>query len=403
MHSRSRLASIVILCSAVVLVFNVGCPLGGLPDLRTPIALDEAMDSESFVGGNDERLVFMSTDYEGLPTVTPWDLLTGGIDLTSIEDSFDVRPTIRVSTVDPDSLGVTLLTGIDGGDEWGSMSDGRWLAWTNMMDVDDDAVHVLDLESGTKTEYFGGRGNGFWMRALENGRLILDSSVGSDVYVIVLDLSSGEASLLPTDVADFDQVIVHGDWLAMSYEPSPDVPPASVDDLLDHSVSPSANIDLINLSTGQSRTITGVDSYPYLFLTDTQVFWTHLEDQTTTVRAQDLAGGQTQDILTFADTDDETVYMNDVCTSGIILNRSLGSYDLFGYYHELYELHTPDGRTITVLDYAPAQSWDNLMSPIWPSMRCVGTVIVYQDPDSGAWVVFDPTTETRRPVQPFAQ
>lgn len=238
------------------------------------------------------------------------------------------------------------------------------------------------------------------MTALENGRLVLPFSTGPDTYVIVLDLASGEASLLPTGITNYDQLAVHGDWLAMSYHPPLDSPPTSVDDLLAHSGPESANIDVINLSTGESRTIVGVDEYTSLRLTGTRVLWTHVEDQTTTIRAQNLAGGQTQDLLTFTQADDETVYIQDVGAPGIILNRSVYPDDFSS--HELYELHTPDGRAITLLDYTYGDSWESL-NPIWPSPQFVGTAILYHDPDSRDWVLFDPATETRRTVKPFAQ
>jgi hypothetical protein len=398
MRPGCTLANVVMLCSPLFLVSAAGCPWGGLPDLGATISLDEAMDSESFVGGNDERLVFVSTDYEGLPTVTLWDLITGSVDVSSIEDSFNVLPTIRASTVDLGSLEVTPLSGVSIDTEWGSLSDGRWLAWTSIQDAHDDAIHVLDLDSGTQTEYFAGYGGSLWTTALENGRLILGSHIGPDMYVIVVDLASGQASLLPTEVTNYDQLAVHGDWLAMSYEPPLDPPPASVDDLLARDPTQSANIDVINLATGEHVTITGVDSYPSLALTDTQVLWTRFDDPVTTVRAQDLAGGQMQDLLTFTEANDESVYIEDAGAPGIILNRSAYPDDFSS--HELYELHTPDGRTITILDYTYGESWDNL-SPIWPSMRFVGQEILYRDPDTRDWVLFDPTTGDRRTVRPF--
>jgi hypothetical protein len=36
-------------------------------------------------------------------------------------------------------------------------------------------------------------------------------------------------------------------------------------------------------------------------------------------------------------------------------------------------------------------------------VQFVGTVILYFDPDSGDWVVFDPTTDRRRTVRPVAR
>ena len=87
---------------------------------------------------------------------------------------------------------------------------------------------------------------------------------------------------------------------------------------------------------------------------------------------------------------------------GLILYRSSYTPDVF-VPREVYELYTPDGRTLPILDFAFTLDWPIFADPIWPDMKFVGSLIIYRDPTSGDWVIYDTATQSHQTVNPFAQ
>lgn len=359
-----------------------------------PEALDEYLDFEAVIGGSNEAVVFHKADFPSREIWNAFSLLW----LVSGGDPFErFTPTLTTAVVDT-ATGLATLVNLDMSWEENPVSDGRRIVWG---DADEDVVRVYDVSTGQTASVLAGAGA--LPQVVAGDYLIAVTGWDAGAAIIALNLVTGEPFTLETGDAVFTTAcdgttlaVQFSSWPEIGDDAEADVPPALG----------SSSIDVIDLRTRFRRTIytteqAGVSS---LVVTRGRVIWLEsivdgdaFENARFVVRSHTVASGA-DEVLMEIDADFSgfsgvvPAYLG---PSGVVMMTLTG--DEFTS-HVAYELRTYDGDVHPLFEGGFGLGSLPFPSFPWPA----GELVVYRDPATGSWVIYDPATRSRRSVTPFA-
>lgn len=376
----------IVFCFAAICA-STGCALifAGLPDAIPVFAQDSDFE---IIGGDSERVLIARTDY-----------------------SQEFEEFTRVASVDLRSLqSEVVLTDVNSS-VWSMRSDGSWVVWLDHS-ADDLLIRAHDLRDGTEALYMveppidGSLG----LVQVDRGRLLVevddwDSNISA---LVVVDLATGDQTTFgPFTLADgwLNSVTLSGDLLVTRVFPEIEAGTQDLDTLL-----AGANLDLVNLSTGeQSTLVSDVGSKPWAFnatlIANDQVIWVEqdIDRRLAEVRSYDLQTGEIDTLLDY-DTSDfsDTVLFLGGGDDGLLFTRN--EYEpptpplfLDGSEVEKYILWSFDGQAKTLFEITTGHQ--RLGST---PLEYVGHFVVYRHPFDGDFVIYDVKTQSQRRVDPFA-
>ncbi len=304
---------------------------------------------------------------------------------------------------------------------WGEFgtADGRWVVLQNSSVP---GLYTVDLNSGSPANVFdaldGTRAR--QVLGLNAGRLLLQT-FGADTEqwsLAVVDLATGERTELGAEYAQYGAI--DRQWVALLYTPGlpPQVPldggePVPGSEVPpDDAASPESRIDLINLADGTRTTIaSGLVGASASVLANDHVVWRESsfsqnadmsapQDYRITLRAYDLQTGQTAEITQLNGTAGgvaPSVSFGAVGAAGIVISHVESSSNQLNR-HVRNELRGWDGSTVVIQEFDA--SYQN---PGYYEMAPAIVVprVIYREPYTGEWSVYDSTTQERATISPF--
>lgn len=377
-----------------------GCP--------SPEAFNAAMDTEMLAGGNDQRLVFTRMDAPDFPAIDPLAFLIDPEKAAAAlgELSNEYLPAFQTVVVDVASLQVSPLTEVLPNGYAFPLTDGDWLAW---QDLETGIVHTYHLATGQKGEISTDLqdGNGY-LSQLKDGKLLIELGPGGQMLLLLVDVATGEQTLIGGNVSP-GRAMLGEDALLLQYYPALPGMTDAPTELENVSIEEAlrTNIDLFDLATGQSRTlVTGIQRGQLTGFVGGKIAWTETsaDGATTTIKLYDPNTGQTQDLYQFTSvsTPEESTSINAAGEMGVLFGLYSNSEEGMTM-RQVWELHRPDGSKDTILDSTQTfRPFDfTSIPPVYAMPTIVGKLIVYQDPGTRDWILYDPATQTRRSVNPF--
>jgi predicted DNA-binding protein with PD1-like motif len=380
--------------------FIAGCP--GL-DLE---ALDKSLDQQLVLGSNAQRAILEHADFptEQLASLGPlWFLnMEGALD--------QLQPTVSFAVLDLESGQATVLNlAVDANAV--VVADGDRAAW---VDRAAGAVVVQTIATGATNTYLAGQvDESLDVLSLVGDLVLLGgySDVSSSVHV--LHLASGADSTLGAGENGSVYAVTDGRYIAVDCDTYPTQG-------IDENAAPGAwltstSIELIDTATGDSATIVPAteESVTLLGIAAGRVVLGRYTDLVTdgdvpqarqVVQVYLIAGGQTETLFESeaAATPDSMLYPVQAGQAGVLLMGMIGDEESFAIS---YRLQTWGGQTQAILDSAiefPGRSASRFSFPDFPMAALAGRFVLHEDVDNGGWVIYDPVTQTRRAVQPFA-
>lgn len=381
---------------------TAGCP-GGWPD---PGTLSAALEYETTIGGNENRVVLMKQEYPELPPFNWWEIILNPAAVAEKLESLDESaflPTTRLVMVDLDSLTLTPLTHEDIAVQpyfWGE-TDGRWLVW---QEDDSDGVHVLDLETAARSVVMQDT-QSIWIDQIEDGWLLAKVSRGLGVILLARNLASGDELNLLVNPAGWGASI-SGSRMAVQYFPDPfeDEDPGIVEvNTDDLAALLESNVDVLDLETGERQTVlTGLSDGKSARIGG-EILWIEQygDGGMTSLEAYNLQTDETT-TMTLPPLPDPSAerYLEDVGPIGVLVSTCWYSEN-GSESHELWELWTPEGTVQTVLDHSQSYDSFSLDDSVAPWPEIVGSRLIYHDPQTADWVLYDPATGSGQAVRPF--
>jgi hypothetical protein len=375
---------------------------GGCNQYLSALLLVSQVEGDPFVtktviGGDEARLMFLRTPPpEGYNPLLP---LFGAPVALGVAETWPL-PKNDLVAVDLRTLALEpILTDFEASMYW-PVSDRRWLAWADHLEK---TLRVRELESGSESRFLEGQAEAGAVQplALDAGRLVVSASgSGSSAeQLVVIELPTGEQNtvatfesyaLLPGDI------VLEGDLLAFPVHAASE--PEGQD-----SLSVETHIDLIDLDTGERRTIATDTVGGPLGIVGGRVFW--VVESTGTglaeVRGYDPQTGETATILTFdTETDGRQTYAVDIGEPGLLLSSVGNDASSLGGQTEAYVLQRLDGTSTTFYEYT--YSLAGLPFYAEPP-EFVGSFVVFRDAYNGDYWVFDAVTGTQRQLEPFPE
>jgi len=375
---------------------------GGCNQYLSALLLVSQVEGDPFVtktviGGDETRLMFLRTPPpEGY---NPLLALFGAPAALAVAETWPL-PKNDFVTVDLRTLALEpILTDFEASMYW-PVSDGRWLAWADHLE---EALRVREFESGNESRFLEGQAEAGAVQplALDAGRLVVSAPgpESSAEQLVVIELPTGEqntvaslegGALLPGDV------VLEGNLLAFPVHTASE--PEGQD-----SLSVDTRIDLIDLDTGERRTIATDTVGGPLGIVGGRVFW--VVESTGTglaeVRGYDPQTGETETILTFdTETDGGQAYAVDIGEPGVLLSSVRYDASSLGGQTESYVLQRLDGTSTTLHEY----TYSLADVPFYAEPPgFVGSFVVFRDAYNGDYYVFDSVTGTKRQLEPFPE
>jgi hypothetical protein len=376
---------------------------GGLPD-------DPAMRTQ-LVGGNDKLLVF--------------------VQLKGPRDAF-----LRVQEpgFDPVAAGVSTevtVVGVAGGvlqrfelpfaHEWAA-SDGRWV----VLDDSWGRVYAVDLNSGGTDNVFVAPDGAVSTQilGLDAGRLLAQTYVrgATEGWVVsVLDLTTGERTDLRSEYELSGAI--NGDRVALLFDSAVPVPvPLDTGQIALGSGGPpdvtdrQTRIDLIDLADGSSDTIaSGATALNNVAVFGERVTWQESslplvldpsipQDDHVVLHAYDVQTAQTTTVLEFTNSANsqppyDYTTVGAVGEAGVVVSHQLTtSTSPTAPQHYREDLQGWDGRTTMIQEYdqTPRKIAWYATSP-----AIIGQRVVYREPFTGEWFVYDASSQERTSLGRF--
>jgi len=408
---------------ALVFVFGLtagtGCDpvtgaLLGLPGGFELFPPPEAMEERLILGGTAERVIIARTANpewaEGLEELEEFDPLRPWEFWEKIEEFEDVEyepPETEVVAVNLRTLERELLLENIPVEAYALMTDGRWLAWE---DYEDEEIRVVDLESGVASSYFPGLANGriLGVNAVSEGYLILEAGLPSHVVtsLVVMDLQTEQQLFItPAFLAGAwsdgqgSLAVIKDDLLVMHVWP-----PFDEQSGFDNEAPLVSTIDIIDLTTGERSTLVadaGQDGGGLYLADDRILLMSSPWDSPVTVRSFPLDGSTSETLAEFdlAETDTRWSRVAGFNEHGVLISTSEQEMTSpLGFKsHEWLEFHAFDGRTVRI-----AESVIEAFSFQWPLTGwLVEDFVIYRDPQTLDYVVFDVTAQSERRFDPF--
>jgi hypothetical protein len=353
--------------------------------------------TKTVIGGDETRLMFLRTPppegYNPLLPLFGAPVALGVAETWPLPKNDLVAVDLRTLALDP------ILTDFEASMYW-PVSDGRWLAWADHLEK---ALRVRELESGNESRFLEGQAEAGAVQplALDAGRLIVSMPGSGSLaeQLVVIELSSGEQSTIATFEGSAllpEDIVLEGNLLAFPVHAASE--PEGQD-----SLSVDTRIDLIDLDTGERRTIaTDVVGGP-LGIVGGQVFW--VVESTGTglveVRGYDPQTGETETILTFdTETDGGQTHAVDIGGPGLLLSSVRSDASPLGGQTESYALQRRDGTSTTFYEY----TYSLAELPFYAEPPgFVGSFVVFRDAYNGSYWIFDSVTGTQRQLEPFPE
>ena len=328
----------------------------------------------SVVGGFDNRLVFVHSKgpQDGSSSSKqPHDVYA--LDL----DTLEVELLLPDVLVDPDSV----------------LAANDRIAWRDS--GPEGSIHVYDLETREEAQYFqwadGERGPR--LIALTQRELVVSNLTGPGFEGpwedTLLDLESGERQRVLNVGSPPSSFAMTGRHIAFLNNEDVDVRVLSLEN--------SGSIDVMNLDTGERKTIARNVRVPwgdFIFARDGKIVWEQFKSGgfQAKLRAYDVETGKLSTLYDpLSESKDTDVFLVGFSGDHLVVVQSVGNF--LGGTETGIELRTLDGDTRTIARF-PNSNEKPRDFQVWPTP--VNDVVVWTDPYSGEFVIFDPTSMTER-------
>ncbi len=281
------------------------------------------------------------------------------------------------------------------------VTNGRWVAWVDLVKK---AVEVRDLNSDAESSHFEElveSADELTVRQLVGDRLVIHRSTttghppgGPKYEFIVLDLVTGGETHI-SDSWRYATFAIDADYFALMTDTSTSVAPLGLE--------LTTNVDLVNLATGDRQTIapdlrvTGNGYDARVFIGNGQVTWQEFKPGgfQSQVNSYDIA---TETIATLADDLDPPGgdrWLLDVTGERMLVELQMG-HPLLGETIS-FELRTFAGDSVTIVEFPNAATQPRSFDP---QPRFVGNLVVWTDPYTGEFVIYDLESDTTERFAP---
>jgi hypothetical protein len=280
-------------------------------------------------------------------------------------------------------------------------ANGDWLAW---IDWAGEVVRVRALGTGAESSYYEGQvafDDEWALYKIADDRLIIQRLTGITIEdrqyeFIVLDLLTGEDKHV-AGCWGYGTFAIDGDYLAFMTNEATDVEVLGLE--------LATNIDLVNLATDERQTVApdlrvSGDGYAIDLLIDGgRVIWQQFKPGgfQSQINSYDIAAGTTSTLADNINPSNGDRWLHDVSGERLLLELRTGN----ALVNEVVslELRTVGGDTVTIVEFPGSfeqrPSYD-------PEPRFIGDFVVWTDPYSGEFVVYDPATGTTQRYDPGA-
>ena len=357
-----------------------GCAEGGDPPVQSTVYSPFTIVGED---GNELLYVVSRTGEEVFDgaQVLPADLVSDvySLDLVTLE-SLPVLPGIEAQGIDFVQI----------------IANDRWIAWIDRNEAALMAHHRVTGTDIRAMEELSGEAwftledlDGDWLAIHRRSIAVADSDT-VQLELIVLNLESGDE--LYIDDVNVSPLALRGDRIAFT-----------VGHLIPMSLFTEGwvtDVEVADLTTGERQAIAAniQDHVDELFLVEDSVIWQQSNDNDARIEIHtyDLTSARMETTVDSLGSPEKQAWLLDVEGDVGLVSGSYGTGLLAGT--TVYELRTLAGAARPIAEF-PQDSLANPWS-YWSEGRFVGDFVVWSDPHTARFVVFDPATSDRRPFDP---
>lgn len=339
----------------------------------------------TIVGDNGNELLYVgSTTGEEVfsgAQVLPADLVSNvySLDLVTLETELALRG------LEAEGIDLVHIIANDRWIAWIDRHEAVLMAHNRLTGMEIRVMEELSSEAWFTLEAL----DGDWLAIHRRSLAVADSDT-VHLELIVLDLESGDE--LHMDDVNVSPLALRGDRIAFT---------------VGHSIPMSlftegwvTDVEVADLMTGERQTIAAnlTDYVDELYLVEDSVIWQQSNDDHARIEIHtyDLTTARMERIADSLGSSEKQAWLLDVEGDVGLVSGTYRTGVLAGT--TVYELRTSAGAARRIVEF-PHDSLDNPWA-YWPQGRFVGDFVVWSDPRTAQFVVFDPASSGSRSFDP---